>query len=96
MEIEAKDEAQIKTLRQAVHFWENPEYSEQQAGVRKIYHYKAWGVGNIGSWAMKARMWSNTMRRMIYIAESKTTVKQTCACPENATAVYDIIRQNKI
>jgi hypothetical protein len=32
---------------------------------------------------------------MIYIAESKTTVKQTCACPENATAVYDIIRQNK-
>ena len=41
MEIEAKDEAQIKTLRQAVHFWENPEYSEQQAGVRKIYHYKA-------------------------------------------------------
>jgi len=24
---------------------------------------------------------------MIYIAESKTTVKQTCACPENATAV---------
>jgi hypothetical protein len=35
------------------------------------------------------------MRCMIYIAESKTTVKQTCACPENATAVYDIIRQNK-
>jgi hypothetical protein len=24
MEVEAKDEAQIKTLRQAVHFWKNP------------------------------------------------------------------------
>ena len=41
MEVEAKDEAQMKTLRQAVHFWKNPEYSERQAGVRKLYHYKA-------------------------------------------------------
>ena len=38
MEVEAKHEAQIMTLRQAVHLW---KYYEQQAGVRRQYYNKS-------------------------------------------------------